>query len=132
MSKIKVPSEILCAKSHEYVIKEDNMAKIGITDHAVEQLGDIVFVELPEINTTYAKGEIFGTIESVKAASELYMPISGKIIEINERLSAEPELINEDCYENGWLIKVSNFDPEELNDAMTYEEYRDYLEEEEE
>lgn len=127
-----IPNDILCTKSHEYFLPEGDTAKIGITDFAVEQLGDVVFIELPEIGSTFSKGEVFGTIESVKAASELYMPVGGKIVEINERLTTEPELINEDTYGNGWLIKINEYDSTELSEAMGYKEYKEYLEEEEE
>ena len=96
--------EILCSKSHEYVLKQNNEFIIGLTDYAIEQLGDIVFLELPEIGNEYSKGDSFANIESVKAASEIYMPISGKIIAVNSLLSDEPEKLNEDCYETGWLV----------------------------
>ncbi|EKE03727.1 MAG: hypothetical protein ACD_20C00157G0004 [uncultured bacterium] len=127
----KVPDNVLCTKTHEYILPEGETAKIGITDYAVEQLGDIVFVELPEENTNFSKGEVFGTIESVKAASELYMPIDGKVIGINERLTTEPELINDKPFEAGWLIKITGYSQEDLNTAMSYDEYKEYLEEEE-
>ena len=121
---MSVPDGILCTKSHEYILEEEgNPYKIGITEYAAEQLGDIVFVELPEVDTEFQKGEIFGTIESVKAASELYMPVSGKIVEINEELINKPELINSDTYEKGWLIKVELEDKGELDEAMEYDDY---------
>jgi glycine cleavage system H protein len=120
---VEIPESLVCTKSHEYVYEEGNLAVIGITGHAVEQLGDIVFIELPEVGAEFEKGEVFGTIESVKAASELYMPISGKVVEINENLIAKPELINIDCYRKGWFIKVEPKDKDELNDAMEYEDY---------
>ena len=125
-------SNVLCTRSHEYLIKEGDVLKIGITDYAVEQLGDIVFVELPEVGTTFEKGEIFGTIESVKAASEMYLPVSGKIVEVNEKTQEDPEIINNDCYEEGWLVKVADYSSEDLDDTMYYDEYKDYLEQEEE
>lgn len=131
MKNLEIPEGILITKSHEYIISENNVAKIGITDHAVEQLGDIVFVELPEVGSTFSKGDVFGTIESVKAASELYMPVSGKVIEVNENLSIEPELVNNDCYGKGWLIKISSYNKNESHDAMNYKEYKEYLEKEE-
>lgn len=125
-------SSVLCTKSHEYVIKEGDLLKVGITDYAVEQLGDIVFVELPEVGTTFEKGEVFGTIESVKAASEMYLPVSGKIVEVNEKVQDDPEVVNEDTFEQGWFVKVADYKNEELEEAMQYDEYRDYLEQEEE
>jgi len=130
MSIKEIPSEALCTKTHEYVLIENNVAKIGITDYAVEQLGDIVFVELPEVNSKWTKGQVFGTIESVKAASELYLPISGTIIEVNEKLINNPEIVNDDCYGEGWLIKVAEFNKDELKDAMIPDKYREYLEKE--
>ena len=125
-------SNILCTKSHEYVVQSGDLLTVGITDFAVEQLGDIVFVEFPEIGTSFEKGDVFGTIESVKAASELYLPVSGKIVEINEKLQEEPELINNDYFGEGWLVKVADFNKEDLKEAMHYDEYKDFLEKEEE
>lgn len=121
--------EMLCSKSHEYVIKQDDKYVIGLTDYAIEQLGDIVFLELPEVGDEFAKGDTFANIESVKAASEIYMPISGKIIEINESLVDALEQLNEDCYEGGWLVKVeSSTAEEELKDLVSYADYKEELE----
>lgn len=121
-----VIDNMLCSKSHEYVYEENGYYNIGLTDYAIEQLGDIVFVELPEVGTEYRKGEIFGTVESVKAASEIYMPISGKIIEINEQLIERPELLNEEPFEEMWLIKIEadayEEDSKSLLDYTTYKE----------
>lgn len=122
-----VIDNMLCSKSHEYIYEaEANKYNIGLTDYAIEQLGDIVFVELPEINTEYRKGEIFGTVESVKAASEIYMPVSGIVIEINEELIEHPELLNEKPFEEMWLIKVQadafEEDSKSLLDYTTYKE----------
>ncbi len=125
-------SGVLCTKSHEYAIQAGDVLKVGITDFAIEQLGDIVFVELPEVGTTFKKGEVFGTIESVKAASEVYLPVSGKIVEINEKVQNEPEIINEDCFGEGWLVKVADYDKADLEGTMYYDEYKHYLEQEEE
>jgi glycine cleavage system H protein len=124
-------TKILCTKSHEYLVKENNLLKIGVTDFAVEQLGDVVFIELPEIDSKFQKGDIFGTIESVKAASELYMPVGGTVVEINEKVVEQPELINNDCFGEGWLIKVKEFKESEIQEAMPYDEYKEFLEEEE-
>ena len=122
--------KILCSKSHEYLLDNgDNTYTIGLTDYAIEQLGDIVFLELPEVGQEFSKGDTFATIESVKAASEIYMPISGKIIEINEELTDAPEKLNEDCYEQGWLVKIeATGDESEQNDLMEYEDYKEELE----
>src|SRR5574344_1936845 len=101
---------ILCTKTHEYVLEDEKIYTVGLTDYAVEQLGDIVFLELPTVGTEFKKNEVFATIESVKAASEIYMPISGKIVEVNEAVVERPELLNESPYEEGWLVKVENED----------------------
>ena len=124
-----ITEKILCTKSHEYLLdNEDGTFTIGLTDYAVEQLGDIVFLELPEVGMDFKKNEMFSTIESVKAASEIYMPISGKIIEINETLVDKPETLNEDVYENGWLVKIEKTgDDNEMNDLLEYEDYKEEL-----
>lgn len=120
--------EMYCTKSHEYAVKENGNYVIGLTDYAIEQLGDIVFLELPSVGDEFEKGETFANIESVKAASEIYMPISGKIVEVNEKLIDAPEKLNEDCYEGGWLVKIeSNAADSELDDLMTYDEYKSEL-----
>lgn len=121
-----VPDGILCSKSHEWVLENEDNALIGLTDWAVNELGDIVFVELPEVGTNFVKDETFATIESVKAASEIYMPVGGEVVEVNEKLIKSPELINEDSFEN-WLIKIkpSNFKDE----SQTLMDYTDYIEE---
>lgn len=127
---MSITEKILCSKSHEFLLDNgDNTFTIGLTDYAVEQLGDIVFLELPEIGTVFKKGETFATIESVKAASEIYMPISGKILEINEVAVDAPEILNEDSYEKGWLVKVeATGDASEQNDLLEYEDYKEELE----
>ena len=126
MEEKKAPEGILCSKTHEWVLEEGNSVTVGLTDYAVEQLGDIVFVELPEVGAEFAKDEVFATIESVKAASEIYMPVSGKVVEINEALLNAPETINESVYEDGWLVKIepSNFQ-EESTELMEYEDYQE-------
>lgn len=124
-----LPENILFAKSHEYIRIDKDVAYIGITQYATEQLGEVVFVELPEVGAKLSKGDIFGTVESVKAASELYMPTSGTIIEINDTLTTEPESVNEDCYGKGWIIKVSDFDQSDLADALSLDDYLLYIEE---
>lgn len=120
--------EMLCSKSHEYIVKQDNKYIIGLTDYAIDQLGDIVFLELPEVGNEFKKDDTFANIESVKAASEIYMPISGKIVEVNSELVDAPEKLNEDCYENGWLVKVETEAKEdEFNNLMSYENYKEEL-----
>lgn len=121
--------EMLCSKSHEYIVKQDDKYIIGLTDYAIDQLGDIVFLELPEVGDEFKKGDTFANIESVKAASEIYMPISGKIVEVNSELIDTPEKLNDDCYENGWLVKVETEAKEdEFSDLMSYENYKEELE----
>lgn len=127
---MSITEKILCSKSHEYLLDNgDNTFTIGLTDYAVEQLGDIVFLELPEAGQEFKKGETFATVESVKAASEIYMPVSGKIIAINDALANSPEKLNEDCYENGWLVKIETTgDAAEQADLLEYEDYKEELE----
>ncbi len=115
------------AEEHEWAKKEGDTVKIGITDYAQDQLGDIVFVELPEVDSEFDKGDEFGTLESTKAVSELYMPIGGTIVAINEALEDEPELVNKDTYGEGWFIEVAPSDPAELDALMDKEAYFELL-----
>jgi len=120
---------MLCTKTHEYVLEKNGGYEVGITDYAIEQLGDIVFIELPEAESEFVKGEVFATIESVKAASEVYMPISGKVIEINEEIVNSPELLNDDNYDNKWFIKIeSDADQVEFADLLDYSDYKEEVE----
>ena len=119
-----VPSNLKYSKEHEWVKVEGNTAIIGITDFAQNELGDIVFVELPEVDDEVSEGDTFGSVESVKTVSELYSPVSGKVIEVNESLEDEPEAVNESPYENAWMVKVELTDESELDallDAAGYE-----------
>lgn len=120
-----VPEGILCSKSHEWILDVGEVFTIGLTDYAVEQLGDIVFVELPEVGAEFQKDETFATVESVKAASEIYMPAGGKIVEINEELINSPEKLNEDVW-GSWLVKVdcSNWAEDSIG-LMEYEDYKE-------
>lgn len=119
---------ILCSKTHEYILEKDGNYIIGLTDYAIEQLGDIVFLELPDVGAEFVKGEVFATIESVKAASEIYMPISGKIIEINESVVDNPAILNESPYEKGWLVKVeSGTAALESVDLLEYNDYKEEI-----
>ena len=120
---------VLCTKTHEYVLDlGNNNYESGITDYAIEQLGDIVFIELPEIGSEFVKNEVYATIESVKAASEIYMPVSGKITEINEEVVNSPELLNDNNYDNKWLIKfTSDADQLEFTDLMDYSDYKEEI-----
>ena len=120
---------MLCTKTHEYVLEKDGIYEVGITDYAIDQLGDIVFVELPDTESEFSKGEVFATIESVKAASEIYMPISGKVLEINEEIATSPELLNDESYENKWFIKIqSDADQIEFADLLDYSDYKEEVE----
>ena len=120
---------ILCSKSHEYISEKDGTYIIGLTDFAVEQLGDIVFLELPEVGAEFVKGEVFATVESVKAASEIYMPIGGKIIEVNEKLMDNPEILNESPFEEGWLVKIeSETASADSIDLLEYDDYKEEVE----
>ena len=117
---------MLCTKTHEYVLEKNGKYEVGITDYAIEQLGDIVFVELPDVGSEFSKNEVFATIESVKAASEIYMPISGKVEEINEEIVNSPELLNDENYENKWFIKIaSDADQIEFADLLDYSDYKE-------
>ena len=127
--KVEIPNNIHCTKSHEYVILDGDTGTIGITNYAAEQLGEIVYVEMPEIDTEISKGEVFGTVESVKAASELYSPVSGKVIEVNERLATEPELINDDCYNEGWIVKLSGVKEKDLSETLNMDKYLEFIKE---
>lgn len=120
----------LCTKTHEYLLElGENSYEAGITDYAIEQLGDIVFIELPEVGSEFIKNEVFATIESVKAASEIYMPISGKITEINEEVVNSPELLNDESFADKWLVKIeSNADQIEFADLMDYSDYKEEIE----
>ena len=120
---------ILCSRTHEYLAGEDGNYTVGLTDYAVEQLGDVVFVELPEVGSEFSKNEVFATVESVKAASEIYMPVSGKVVAINEDIVSTPELLNEDPHGNGWLIKIeAQPDDTELADLLDYSDYKEEVE----
>ncbi len=122
---MNIPDGILCSKTHEWVLEEGNLVSVGLTDWAVEQLGDIVFVELPEVNSKFSKDEVFATIESVKAASEIYMPVAGEVVEVNENLINSPELINEDPF-SSWLVKIKSEDfQQDSQGLLEYTDYRD-------
>ena len=125
------PEDSRYAKSHEYVHPEANdVGVIGITEYAQKELGDVVFVELPQVGSQLEQNEELGSIESVKAVSELFAPVTGEVTEVNERLRDNPELVNSDPYGDGWMIKVKVSDVEELDDLMSAEEYDEYCEKE--
>ncbi|MFZ0426729.1 MAG: glycine cleavage system protein GcvH [Acidobacteriota bacterium] len=127
---MNVPPDLLYTKEHEWVLVENDTATVGITDYAQEELGDVVYVELPEEGASFEVEESFGSVESVKAVSEIYMPLSGKVKEINPDLADAPEVINEDPYGDGWMIRITVTDPGQLEDLMSAEDYTTYLKEE--
>jgi glycine cleavage system H protein len=114
-------------KEHEWVKVEDDVAAMGITDYAQHELGDVVYVELPTVGDSFAKGDAIGNIESVKAVSDVYAPLSGEIVEINENLEDKPESINQDPYGEGWIVKIKLDDPAELDELMSDEDYQKML-----
>ena len=114
-----VPSEFKYSKEHEWVKIENNVATIGITEYAQNELGDIVFVELPETDDELNEGDTFGSVESVKTVSELYAPISGKIVEVNEELEDSPEFVNESPYEKAWMVKIEISDDSQLEELLS-------------
>ncbi|WP_081501933.1 MULTISPECIES: glycine cleavage system protein GcvH [unclassified Thermotoga] len=113
-------------KTHEWVVVEDKVATVGITNHAQEQLGDVVYVDLPEVGREVKRGEVVASIESVKAAADVYAPLSGKIVEVNEKLDTEPELINKDPEGEGWLFKMEISDESELEDLLDEQAYQEF------
>jgi glycine cleavage system H protein len=128
--KMEFPKELRYSQEHEWVAVEENIATIGITDYAQEQLGDVVYIELPEVGTQVTKDEAFGVVESVKAVSDVYAPVSGTVTEINVPLPDSPETINEDPYGDAWMIRVDMSDPGEVEDLMTAAQYKKFVEEE--
>ncbi len=126
---MEYPKGLRYSREHEWVSVEDgDSGIIGITDFAQNELGDVVYVEAPEVGEKISKDDPFGAVESVKAVSDLYAPVSGTVTEVNDALPDTPELINEDPYGEGWIIKVTLSDPDELDDLMTPEEYTEYCE----
>ena len=124
---MNIPEDLQYTKSHEWVRIEGDTATIGITDHAQDELGDVVFVELPDEGATFDAGESFGTVESVKAVSDLYTPVGGEVVEVNSALEDAPENINEDPYGEGWIVKLRTTDGADL---LSPEEYEKVVEEE--
>jgi glycine cleavage system H protein len=123
INELQFPDDFLYAKDHEWAKPKGDKVRVGISDYAQDQLGDIVFVELPQIGAKRAKGEQFGTIESVKAVSELYMPLGGEILAINKTLEESPELVNRQPYESGWIVEIKPSNPGELKGLMNRDAY---------
>lgn len=126
---MELPEDLKYTREHEWISIEGSVATIGITDHAQEQLGDVVFVELPSVGDRVEKADAFGVVESTKAVSDVYAPISGEVAEVNDDLPDNPELINEDPYGDGWMVKITLGDQADLDDLMTADEYRKFIEE---
>ena len=123
-----VPENLKFTKDHEWLVDDGgNSYVVGITDHAQDSLGDVTFVELPEIGTSFSRGEVFGVVESVKAASDLYMPVGGEILEVNEELGDSPEKLNESPYGDGWIIKIKSNASEELSSLLTADQYKEEI-----
>jgi glycine cleavage system H protein len=123
INDVILPDDIRYAKNHEWAKADGDNVKVGISDYAQDQLGDIVFVEMPDVGETFDKGAEFGTVESVKAVSELYMPVGGEIVAVNGALEDSPELINNTPYSDGWMIEVKPDDPAELDSLMAKDAY---------
>lgn len=124
------PPELKYTREHEWVLLENGVATVGITEYATDQLGDIVFLELPEEGDAVTKDEAMGSIESVKAVSDLYAPVSGKVVEANNDLADSPDSVNDDPYGDAWMVRIQVEDKTELEDLMDAEEYAEYVEEE--
>lgn len=125
-----MPDDVLLAETHEYIrMMDDDRARVGITEYAAGQLGDVVFVELPDIGQSFEQGESFGSIESVKAQSDLYLPVSGEIIAVNTQLGEEPEMVNDDPYNGGWMVEILLSNPDELKNLLEPDAYLKFIEE---
>lgn len=122
-----IPEDNRYAKSHEYIHVEGDTGTIGITDYAQKELGDVVFVELPQVGTQLEMGDELGSIESVKAVSELFSPVTGEVTEVNEALADKPELVNTDPYGDGWMIRIRLGSPDEVDELMPADEYQEYI-----
>lgn len=129
---MEFPEGLKYSKEHEWVLVEGNTATIGITEFAQEELGDIVYVELPEVGEKIVKDDPFGAVESVKAVSDVYAPVSGTVLEVNDLLPDNPETINDDAYGDGWMIRVEISDKDDLNDLMSSDEYAEYVQQQKE
>ena len=127
ISELNLPDEMRYTEEHEWARLEGESVRIGISDYAQDQLGDIVFVELPQVGDTYEKGKEFGTVESVKAVAELYMPIGGEVLTTNTVLEDSPDLLNENPYNDGWMIEIKPSDPTELDELMAKDDYIEML-----
>ncbi len=127
INELNLPDDVKYTKDHEWARQDGDIITIGINDYAQDQLGEVVFVEMPEVGDSFSQGDEFGSVESVKAVSEIYIPVSGEVVEINEALEDEPELVNNDCYTGGWLIKIKPEDPSEMDGLMDKAAYLEML-----
>ena len=124
---MNIPSELKYTKDHEWIKIEDNIATVGITDFAQGELGDIVYVDVDTLDDTVEEGEVFGSVEAVKTVSDLFMPLTGEIIEFNEELEDEPELVNSDPYNKGWMIKIDISDSSQIDSLLDAEAYKNLI-----
>jgi len=124
---MEIPEGLKYSKEHEWVATEESLATVGITDYAQDQLGEVVYIELPAVGDKVSKDDPFGVVESVKAVSDIYAPISGTVTEVNQELIESPEMVNEDPYGDGWLIKIRVADAAELDDLMDGDEYKEMV-----
>ncbi len=124
---MKIPSELKYTKEHEWIKIDGDIATVGITDYAQGELGDIVYVEIETVGEELAYGEVFGTVEAVKTVSDLFMPLSGEVVEMNEDLDASPESVNDDAYGKGWMIKIKMTNPSEVEDLLSAEVYQNEI-----
>ena len=129
---MEFPDDLKYSREHEWVLVEDKVATIGITAFAEQQLGDVVFVELPAVGDKVTKDEAMGVVESVKAVSDVYAPVSGTVLEVNDDLPDSTELVNEDPYGDGWMVKIELSDPTDLDELMTAAEYETFVQEQQE
>jgi len=124
---MNVPANLLYTKDHEWLRVEGNIGYVGVTDFAQSELGDIVFIEIETSGETLNKEEVFGTIEAVKTVSDMFMPVSGEILEVNPELEAKPEVVNKDPYGNGWMVKIKITNPAQISDLLSPEKYKALL-----
>lgn len=124
-----IPKDLLYTEDHEYLksTKDANVVTVGITDYAQGELGDIVYIELPSVGASFGKHDVFGTIEAVKAVSELFSPVTGEVVEVNKRLEKEPQLVNSSPYEDGWMVKIKMSDPSEKKDLLSADDYSAHI-----
>ena len=124
---MNIPEKLKYTKEHEWIKIDSSFAYVGITDFAQSELGDIVFIEMPNIGDVFEKDDVFGTIEAVKTLADLFLPVSGKIVEVNEKLDSQPELVNSDPYEDGWIVKLELVDTSDVDSLLDDKDYKDLI-----